>query len=87
MTLEIFHDQSPQKNMTRLGSNSRPMDLHSELFCMVIGFGEAKDYVFFSSILFAVSKLAYYMSHWIRFPTMWYVRPAKAQTSLRIRAV
>ena len=24
------------------------------------------------------------MSHDIRFPTMWYVRPAKAQTSLRI---
>ena len=27
------------------------------------------------------------MSHDMRFPTMWYVRPAKAQTSLRIRAV
>ena len=27
------------------------------------------------------------MSRDIRFPTMWYVRPAKAQTSLRIRAV
>ena len=26
-------------------------------------------------------------SHFMRFPTMWYVRPAKAQTSLRIRAV
>ena len=26
-------------------------------------------------------------SHDMRFPTMWYVRPAKAQTSLRIRAV
>ena len=24
------------------------------------------------------------MSHDMRFPTMWYVRPAKAQTSLRI---
>ena len=29
----------------------------------------------------------YYMSHSMRFPTMWYVGPAKAQTSLRIRAV
>ena len=28
-----------------------------------------------------------YMSRDMRFPTMWYVRPAKAQTSLRIRAV
>ena len=28
-----------------------------------------------------------YMSQCMRFPTMWYVRPAKAQTSLRIRAV
>ena len=27
------------------------------------------------------------MSHGMRFPTMWYVRPAKAQTSLRMRAV
>ena len=27
------------------------------------------------------------LSHDMRFPTMWYVRPAKAQTSLRIRAV
>ena len=26
------------------------------------------------------------MSSDMRFPTMWYVRPAKAQTSLRIRA-
>ena len=26
------------------------------------------------------------MSHDMRFPTMWYVRPAKAQTSLHIRA-
>ena len=28
-----------------------------------------------------------YMSHDMRFPTMWYIRPAKAQSSLRIRAV
>ena len=28
-----------------------------------------------------------YMSHDMRFPTMWYVRPANAQTSLLIRAV
>ena len=27
------------------------------------------------------------MSRGMRFPTMWYVRPAKAQTSLRICAV
>ena len=27
------------------------------------------------------------LSRDIRLPTMWYVRPAKAQTSLRIRAV
>ena len=26
------------------------------------------------------------MSHGMRFPTMWYVRPAKPQISLRIRA-
>ena len=28
-----------------------------------------------------------YLSRNMRFPTMWYVPPAKAQTSLRIRAV
>ena len=28
-----------------------------------------------------------HLSRDMRFPTMWYVRPAKAQTSLRIRAV
>ena len=28
-----------------------------------------------------------HLSRNMRFPTMWYVRPAKAQTSLRIRAV
>ena len=27
------------------------------------------------------------MNHGMRFPTMWYVRPARAQTSLRVRAV
>ena len=45
--------------------------------------------------LFALSKgvCAYkqrkplYMSRAMRFPTMWYVRQSKAQTSLRIRAV
>ena len=28
-----------------------------------------------------------YLSHNMGFPTMWYVPPAKAQTSLRIRAI
>ena len=32
-------------------------------------------------------RLIYSLSRYMRFPTMWYVRPAKAQTSLRIRAV
>ena len=31
--------------------------------------------------------LVLYMSHYMIFPTMWYVRPAKPQISLRIRAV
>ena len=29
----------------------------------------------------------YYLSQCMRFPTMWYVRPAKPQISLRIHAV
>ena len=32
-------------------------------------------------------NLKLHMSQCMRFPTIWYVRPAKAQTSLRIRAV
>ena len=28
----------------------------------------------------------YYMSGDMRFPTMWYVQPAKAQTSMRVHA-
>ena len=31
--------------------------------------------------------IAYQMSQCMRFPTIWYVRPAKPQISLRIRAV
>ena len=33
------------------------------------------------------SEKKYNMSQCMRFPTMWYVRPAKPQISLRIRAV
>ena len=40
---------------------------------------------FHSCTCFALALLN--MSHNMRFPTRWYVRPAKAQTSLRIRAV
>ena len=38
-------------------------------------------------ILLNISKNILNMSHDMRFPTMWYVRPAKAQTSLRIHTV
>ena len=34
-----------------------------------------------------VKNRQYQLSRDVRFPTMWYVRPAKAQTSLRISAV
>ena len=34
-----------------------------------------------------LGKMQNDLSRDMRFPTMWYVRPAKAQTSLRIRAV
>ena len=33
------------------------------------------------------TECKYHMSRGMRFPSMWYVRPAKAHTSLRIRAV
>ena len=32
-------------------------------------------------------QVLHYLSHDMGFPSMWYVRPAKAQTSLRVRAV
>ena len=35
----------------------------------------------------SIPNLPYEMSQCMRFPTMWYVRPAKPQISLRIRAV
>ena len=43
--------------------------------------------IFFYDIL-AILETQYcvYMSRDMRLATMWYVRPAKAQTSLRIRA-
>ena len=34
-----------------------------------------------------LSRCTYNVSRDMRFPTMWYVRPAKAQTSLRLCAV
>ena len=37
--------------------------------------------------LFFVTMKSLYMSQCMRFLTMWYVRPAKPQISLRIRAV
>ena len=37
-------------------------------------------------IIFLASQSKHNMSH-MRFPTMWYVQPAKAQTSLHIHAV
>ena len=41
-------------------------------------------------VLLAIARAAFckrYMSQCMRFPTMWYVQPAKPQISLRIRAV
>ena len=35
---------------------------------------------------FPVLSNAQHLSRGMRFPTIWYVRPAKAQTSLRMRA-
>ena len=38
-------------------------------------------------LFIVVTYFEIYMSQCMRFPTMWYVRPAKPQISLRIRAV
>ena len=37
--------------------------------------------------LSTVTGYKFQMSQYMRFPTMWYARPAKHQVSLRIRAV
>ena len=39
------------------------------------------------SVLSGNGKTTIYLSRGMRFPSIWYVRPAKAQTSLRIHAV
>ena len=44
--------------------------------------GQGQIYMHLKSVLWAETQ----MSHEIRFPTMWYVRPAKPQLSLRMRA-
>ena len=51
----------------------------------VIQVSSALTVILFSSALNAIS--CNNMSQCMRFPTMWYVRPAKPQNSLRIRAV
>ena len=38
-------------------------------------------------MIYFLIALSLHMSQCMRFPTMWYVRPAKPQISLRIRAV
>ena len=42
---------------------------------------------FYAYIFDNVKTIHYHLNQCMRFPTIWYVRPAKAQTSLRIRAV
>ena len=44
----------------------------------------SRDY---PNIIIIVLCIIINLSHDMRFPTMWYVRPAKPQISLRIRAV
>ena len=38
MTVELFHDQSPRKYGTGLGSNSRPLDLQSDSHLLLHSF-------------------------------------------------
>ena len=45
------------------------------------------DSLFVVALIFCVCSLFCDMSQCMRFPTMWYVRPAEPQISLRIRAV
>ena len=44
-------------------------------------------YLSFFEVKYGSSKQVFYLSHDMRFPTMWYVPPAKLQISLRICAV
>ena len=59
-----------------MGTNCTPLVADSLLFCYV------RD-----SMLSLSENNQTDMGRTVRFPTIWYVRPAKAQTSLRIRAV
>ena len=53
------------------------------LFCVVKSFRQS-SHAILSSVAWVLIKQ---MSRDMKFPTMWYVRPAKPQISLRIRTV
>ena len=68
------------------GRNLRTSPIHTQLEVAGAFFGETNAYeraMFFDPV--HDGKLE--MSQRMRFPTMWYVRPAKPQISLRICAV
>ena len=72
MAVEIIHDQSPQKNQTKhKPSKYQPVGVDEHIFEVEVDLTGRYT-----------CKI-----RGIRFPTMWFVRPAKPQISLRIRAV
>ena len=61
------------------------------IFVLLVGAKDINRFCFVDlwlekKFIFSCNFLETRLSHDMRFPTMWYVRPAKAQTSLRIRA-
>ena len=68
-----------QTSDTLILSNTLP--LLSGVFCYVV--------FYLRSVMDLISQINghNYLSCNMRFPTMWYVQPAKAQTSLRIHTV
>ena len=48
---------------------------------------QSKNHAIPNPVTAAILVVDHLMSYGMRFPTIWYVRPAKAQTSLRISAV
>ena len=68
----------------------QPRDLDITTFCnihiIVTKMKSSIALIWSTNNLLMVGNNCMHMGREMRFPTMWYVRPAKAQTSLRIRA-
>ena len=84
--------EHPKDMLKLMGKKILKIYLSNILFiktCDPLFFFLNEYFLIFNFSLFSVNVLMlwYHLSQCMKFQTMWYVQPAKAQTSLRIRAV